>query len=299
MHPVMQNDRPILTITGSDPAGVTGVQADIKTISMLGGYAVSAVTSVTVQNTLGIQEFYDLPPQVVQGQIEAIVNDVEPQTVKIGMIRTVGVLDVVIDLLNKYRPRHVVYAPVVHSAQGDALMPPDVEQHIRSRLLPCCTVVVPANTFTTHGDTNTFASAVAFYLNEGAATDEALRQAHQLLQTQIARSAGLRGRSSELYQLFLEQVRRHCRTNSDVRYYADLLNVGSGYLAQVTRRIGGQSPKAIIDAAILAEAERLLLTTERTVQEIAYALGFNSQAHFAKFFRKLKGTTPSSFRSRS
>ena len=70
----MLNNKPILTITGSDPAGVSGVQADIRTISALGGYAVSAITSLTIQNTLGIQEFYDLPAHVVQGQIEAIMN---------------------------------------------------------------------------------------------------------------------------------------------------------------------------------------------------------------------------------
>lgn len=78
----------ILTITGSDSTGGSGVQADIRTISALGGYAVSAVTSITVQNTLGIQAFHDLPADIVKGQIEAIINDVQPDTVKVGMIRT-------------------------------------------------------------------------------------------------------------------------------------------------------------------------------------------------------------------
>ena len=79
----------ILTITGSDSTGGSGVQADIRTIATLGGYAVSAVTSVTVQNTLGIQAFYDLPAEIVRGQIEAIINDMQPDTVKVGMIRTI------------------------------------------------------------------------------------------------------------------------------------------------------------------------------------------------------------------
>ena len=68
----------ILTITGSDSTGGSGVQADIRTISELGGYAVSAITSITVQNTLGIQEFFDIPAEIVSGQIEAIMNDVQP-----------------------------------------------------------------------------------------------------------------------------------------------------------------------------------------------------------------------------
>ena len=78
----------VLTITGSDSTSGAGVQADIQTISALGGYAVSVITSITVQNTIGIQDFYNIPPEVISGQIEAIVNDVQPQAVKIGMIRS-------------------------------------------------------------------------------------------------------------------------------------------------------------------------------------------------------------------
>ena len=89
----------ILTITGSDSTGGSGVQADIRTISELGGYAVSAITSITVQNTLGIQEFFDIPAEIVSGQIEAIMNDMQPDIVKIGMIRRVETLNVVIDAL--------------------------------------------------------------------------------------------------------------------------------------------------------------------------------------------------------
>ena len=75
----MNETKPILTVTGSDSTSGSGVQADIKTISALGGYAVSAITSVTVQTTLGIQEFHDLPAKIVEGQIEAVMNDVEPE----------------------------------------------------------------------------------------------------------------------------------------------------------------------------------------------------------------------------
>ena len=71
----------ILTITGSDSTGGSGVQADITTISALGSKAVSVITSVTLQNTLGIQHFYDLPAPIVSGQLDAIVDDVMPETV--------------------------------------------------------------------------------------------------------------------------------------------------------------------------------------------------------------------------
>ena len=84
------------------------MQADIKTISELGGYAMSAITSITVQTTLGIQQFYDVPATIVAGQIDAVMNDFEPEVVKIGLIRREDTLDVVIKALQKYRPRHVI-----------------------------------------------------------------------------------------------------------------------------------------------------------------------------------------------
>ena len=133
---------PILTITGSDSTGGSGVQADIKTIFELGGYAVSAITSITVQNTLGIQEFFDIPAEIVSGQIEAIMNDMQPRIVKVGMIRKVETLNVLIDALTKYRPEHIIYAPSIWSSQGDALMTEDVVSQIKYRLLPLCSVVV-------------------------------------------------------------------------------------------------------------------------------------------------------------
>ena len=292
----MLTQRTILTITGSDPTGSSGVQADLKTISMLGGYAVSAITSITVQNTLGIQEFYDLPAVVVEGQIEAIVNDVEPQTVKIGMIRTIETLDIVVRLLTKYQPRHVVYMPVRFSAQGEPLMSEELAEAIRQRLLPLCTLVVRNEQFITHGEANLFASAVAYYLNEGTTTDESLRRARQWLDAQPSPSGRLCSRSEELYAQFVREVEQHYQHNSEVRFYAERLNVASGYLAQVTRKQRGLSPKAVIDERILIEAERRLRGTNETVQEIAYALGFSTQANFAKFFKKQKGISPTQFR---
>ena len=150
---MMQQTKPILTITGSDPTGGSGIQADIKTITALGGYAVSAITSVTVQTTLGIQKFHDLPSQVVARQIEAFMNDVQPETVKVGLIRTVETVRAVVDALLKYHPRNIVYAPLSHSSQGEALIPADVEQTISQHLLPVCTLVLADAQFKSHGDT--------------------------------------------------------------------------------------------------------------------------------------------------
>lgn len=316
---------PILTITGSDSTGGSGVQADIKTISELGGYAVSAITSITVQNTLGIQEFFDVPAEIVSGQIEAIMNDIQPTIVKVGMIRRVETLGVVIDALTKYRPDYIIYTPAIWSSNGDALMTEDVVSQIKYRLLPLCSVVVARkkendiilqdtkllrmaedngmkvfllDNANSHGLTNRFSSALAVYLNQGSKMDEALAKAQDFINVELTRESNLQGRSSELYNQFISQVNNFCRTYSDVHFYADQLNVSSRYLAQVTRRISGKTPKAIIDEYIVKEIERELSTTTHTVQEIANTFGFSSQAHLTKFFKKMIGLTPSEYRKK-
>ena len=321
----MRELQPILTITGSDSTGGSGVQADIKTISELGGYAVSAITSITVQNTLGIQEFFDVPAEIVSGQIEAIMNDIQPSVVKVGMIRKVETLDVIIDALTKYRPDYIVYAPAIWSSNGDALMTEDVVSQIKYRLLPLCSAVVARkkendimlqdskllrraedgglrvfmlDNANSHGLINRFSSALSVYLTQGKKMEEALAMAQDFINVEWARERNLQGRSSDLYSQFISQVVNYCRTYSDVHFYADQLNVSSRYLAQVTRRISGKTPKNIIDEYIVKEIERELTTTTHTVQEIANSFGFSSQAHLTKFFKKMNGTTPSMFRKR-
>ena len=314
-----------MTITGSDSTGGSGVQADIKTISELGGYAVSAITSITVQNTLGIQEFFDVPAEIVSGQIEAIMNDIQPSVVKVGMIRKVETLDVIIDALTKYRPDYIVYAPAIWSSNGDALMTEDVVSQIKYRLLPLCSAVVARkkendimlqnskllrraedgglrvfmlDNANSHGLINRFSSALSVYLTQGKKMEEALAMAQDFINVEWARERNLQGRSSDLYSQFISQVVNYCRTYSDVHFYADQLNVSSRYLAQVTRRISGKTPKNIIDEYIVKEIERELTTTTHTVQEIANSFGFSSQAHLTKFFKKMNGETPSGFRQK-
>lgn len=321
----MKTIQPILTITGSDSTGGSGVQADIRTISELGGYAASAITSITVQNTLGIQAFFDVPAEIVSGQIEAIMNDIQSSIVKVGMIRRVETLEVVIDALTKYRPDYIIYAPAIWSSNGDALMTEDVVSQIRYRLLPLCSVVVARkkendiilqdtkllrmaegngmqvfllDNANSHGLTNRFSSALAVYLNQGKKMEDALAMAQDFINVELTRESNLQGRSSELYNQFISQVNNFCRTYSDVHFYADQLNVSSRYLAQVTRRISCKTPKAIIDEYIVKEIERELSTTTHTVQEIANTFGFSSQAHLTKFFKKMRGLTPSEYRKK-
>ena len=274
------------------------MQADIKTISELGGYAMSAITSITVQTTLGIQQFYDVPATIVAGQIDAVMNDFEPEVVKIGLIRREDTLDVIVKALQKYRPRHVILDTVVLSSRGDTLISREMLEAISHQLVPLCTLVIKKDDGSMHGLSNRYASAVAVFLSQGLSPDEAESKAKAYINTQVVKASDLQGRSSELYNELIDAIMEHHREASDVRFYAELLNVSSRYLAQVTRRISGKSPKAIIDDYLIHEIELQLKSTDNTVQEIAYRFGFSSQAHFTKFFKKLKGVSPTEFRKR-
>ena len=290
----------ILTITGSDGTGGSGVQADIRFISELGGVAASAVTSITVQNTLGIQEFHDLPASVVRQQVEAIVNDLQPQVVKIGLVRRIDVVETLVDVLKKYKPRHIVYAPVLKSTKGEQLVSEKVYDAIKCLLIPICTVVLEPSDLPVgsrkHGSANQLASAVAFYLSRGEEVDEAMLHARTYLKQLPADYADGNSRSEELYNQFLNAVEHFFNRYADVAFYAEQLNVSPRYLGQVTRRIAERSPKSIIDERITTEIALLLTKTNKPLKEIAQQLGFSSQAHLSRYFKKQKGVSPSQYK---
>jgi hydroxymethylpyrimidine/phosphomethylpyrimidine kinase len=313
---IRQDNNIVLTITGSDSTGESGAQADLRTIEALGGRPVSAITSVTVQNTVGIQQFYDLPSAVVMGQVEAIMNDVEPSVIKVGMVRRAELVDLLCADIVRYQPRHVVFHPVIRSARGERLMDPDLALKFRNQLMPLCSLTIvrrddarwllpapdPARVLllsdepSLHGRDNALSSAIATLLSQGLSQDQAIEQAQAYVQNMVLKTDKLKGRGEQLYNDFLDQVDLHLRERSDVQYYADLLNVSSRYLGQVTRRVAGRSPKAIIDGKLSALIRQMLEGTQLTVQEIANSVGFSSQAHLSRFFRKFTGTTPSQYR---
>ncbi|MCE9107829.1 bifunctional hydroxymethylpyrimidine kinase/phosphomethylpyrimidine kinase [Bacteroides pyogenes] len=136
-HPV------ILSIAGSDCSGGAGIQADMKTISALGGYAATAITAITVQNTWGVAAVYPVPADVVRGQIEAIMDDLKPSAVKIGMIYDADMVGTIAACLRKYRPAHVVYDPVMVSTSGKRLMTEEAVGKVKQELLPLTTLVTP------------------------------------------------------------------------------------------------------------------------------------------------------------
>ncbi len=290
----------ILTITGSDGTGGSGVQADIRLIDELGGVAASAVTSITVQNTLGIQEFHDLPAAVVRQQVEAIINDLQPQVVKIGLLRRIDVVETLAEVLTRYRPRHIIYAPVLRSTHGDQLVSPNVYEAIQRLLIPLCTVVLEPSDLPhasrRHGHANQLSSAVAFYLSQGEEIADAMLHARTYLRQLPSTYAEGNSRSEELYNRFLDEVDRYFNRYADVSFYAAQLNVSPRYLAQVTRNIAGRSPKYIIDERIVSEVAAMLSSTTYPLKDVAMRLGFSSQAHLSRFFKKHKGISPTEYK---
>ena len=97
-----------LTIAGSDSCGGAGVQADIKTMSALGVYAASAITSITVQNTMGVQAIQAVKPEIVAGQIKAVMDDIKPLAIKIGMVNDKATIQAIADTLKIYSPNILV-----------------------------------------------------------------------------------------------------------------------------------------------------------------------------------------------
>lgn len=136
-HPV------VLTIAGSDCSGGAGIQADIKTISALGGYAASVITAVTVQNTLGVRAVQSLPSEIVRGQIEAVMEDLQPVAIKIGMVDDVEIVRVIAECLRKYEATCVVYDPVMVSTSGRRLMTEEAIEEVKKALLPCVSLITP------------------------------------------------------------------------------------------------------------------------------------------------------------
>ena len=133
----------VLTIAGSDSSGGAGIQADIKTISALGSYAASVITSVTAQNTLGVQGIHPIPTDMVRLQIESVMDDLHPKAIKIGMVCNEGIALTIAECVRKYQPKWVVYDPVMVSTSGHKLMTDETIDIIRQELIPLATLVTP------------------------------------------------------------------------------------------------------------------------------------------------------------
>ena len=132
----------ILSIAGSDSSGGAGVQADIKTITMLGGYGMTAITAITAQNTVGVQGIAALAPEMVAQQIASCISDIGVDAVKIGMLHDAAIIAAVADALAGV-DAPIVLDPVMIATSGAALIAPDAVAAMRDRLFPLATLITP------------------------------------------------------------------------------------------------------------------------------------------------------------
>jgi hydroxymethylpyrimidine/phosphomethylpyrimidine kinase len=133
----------VLSIAGSDSGGGAGIQADIKAISACGAYAATAITAITVQNTVGVSNVHAIPNQILKEQIEAVLSDIGADAIKIGMLHSSETIQVVCDCLDRYQIKNVVLDPVMVATSGDKLLQDEAIHTLKEDLIPRVRVITP------------------------------------------------------------------------------------------------------------------------------------------------------------
>ena len=133
----------VLTIAGSDSGGGAGIQADLKAITALGGFGMSAITALTAQNTCGVEGVHIVPPAFVRQQIDVVQKDLGIDCIKTGMLATAEIVNVVADVVSEFYTLPLILDPVIVSTSGVTLLSADAVEAIMSRLLVRATVVTP------------------------------------------------------------------------------------------------------------------------------------------------------------
>ena len=132
-----------LTIAGSDSSGGAGIQADIKTMTANGVYAMSAVTALTAQNTTGVYGILESTPEFLASQLDCIFTDIFPDAVKTGMVASTGLIEVIADKLKQYKAKNIVVDPVMVATSGSRLISQEAVDALKELLLPLATVLTP------------------------------------------------------------------------------------------------------------------------------------------------------------
>lgn len=133
----------VLSIAGSDSSGGAGIQADLKTITCLGEYGMTAITAITAQNTKGVEGVEAVSVQMVKDQLDAVFQDIRPEAVKLGMIATPDIMEAVCEKLIQYQAKNIVADPVMVATSGSALMENRTVRTLKERLIPLADIITP------------------------------------------------------------------------------------------------------------------------------------------------------------
>ena len=132
-----------LTIAGSDCSGGAGIQADLKTMTAHGVYGMSVITALTAQNTTGVSDILEVPPVFLANQLDAVFTDIVPDAVKIGMVSSAPLIEVIVQKLRQYRPEHIVVDPVMGATSGAKLLKSEALMALTQKLLPLAELCTP------------------------------------------------------------------------------------------------------------------------------------------------------------
>ena len=132
-----------LTIAGSDSSGGAGIQADIKTMTMNGVFAMSAITALTAQNTTGVSGIMNVPPEFLAEQLDEVFTDIPPDAVKIGMVSASSLIETIAGKLQQYKAVNIVVDPVMVTTSGAKLISDDAIDTLKSKLLPLASILTP------------------------------------------------------------------------------------------------------------------------------------------------------------
>jgi hydroxymethylpyrimidine/phosphomethylpyrimidine kinase len=140
---MMKKYKRVLTIAGSDSGGGAGIQADLKTFSALGCYGMSVITALTAQNTVAVTGIHAVPPAFIAQQIDAVMEDIGVDAVKIGMLHSAEVIETVTERLRHYGVSNIVLDPVMVAKSGDKLLQDEAVEALKTVLIPIATVITP------------------------------------------------------------------------------------------------------------------------------------------------------------
>ena len=132
-----------LTIAGSDSSGGAGIQADIKTMTANGVFALTAITALTAQNTTGVTGIFETSPEFLAQQLDAVFTDIYPDAVKIGMVSSAGLIHTIAQKLRQYEAKHIVVDPVMVATSGSRLLQEDAVAALTGQLLPLAELLTP------------------------------------------------------------------------------------------------------------------------------------------------------------
>lgn len=139
----MTNMRTSLTIAGSDSSGGAGIQADIKTMTLNGVFATSAITALTAQNTTSVFDILEASPEFLEKEIDAVFTDIFPNSVKIGMVSSKDLIEVIAEKLLEYKAKNIVVDPVMVATSGAKLLKDDAIDALKEKLFPLADVLTP------------------------------------------------------------------------------------------------------------------------------------------------------------